>query len=85
MLSAATDRRCEGGPPLAGQMRLGAQTAAESSEGVVGGLVVQTTGWLFLPVASVRAPAACWCARLVIEPTLTVHVRAANRAMTPPG
>lgn len=55
VLSAATDRRCEGGPPLAGQMRLGAQTAAGSSEG------------------------------MVIEPTLTVHAQAANRAMTPSG
>ncbi|WP_285489627.1 hypothetical protein [Amycolatopsis taiwanensis] len=36
--------------------------------------VAHPTGWFGLNIPFLRAPAACWCARATVEPTLTSQV-----------
>src|SRR5439155_23000139 len=59
---------------LAGQVQLGGQPAAGAAEPVVGRLLIDPARRLLLEVPPFRAPAACWCARLTVESTLTSQV-----------
>jgi hypothetical protein len=38
---------------------------------MIGRLMVDTAGWFGLQVPLFLAPAACWCARQIVESTLT--------------
>jgi len=59
---------------LAGQVGLGGQPAAGAAQGVVGRLGVHPAGRFGLQIPFFRAPAACWCARAIVESTLTSQV-----------
>src|SRR5688572_5447699 len=55
-------------------MQLGGQPAPGAAQPVVGGLDLDAAGRLYLQIPLLRAPAACWCARVIVESTLTSHV-----------
>jgi hypothetical protein len=56
------------------QVQLGGQPTARAPEAVVVGLDVDPAGRLLLQIPLLRAPAACWCARAIVESTLMAHV-----------
>src|SRR5262245_12721311 len=55
-------------------MELGGQPAPGASESVIVGLAEHTAGRLDLQIPFLRAPAACWWARAMVESTETSHV-----------
>lgn len=55
-------------------MQLGGQPTPRAAQPVVGGLDIDAAGWLYLQIPLLRAPAACWCARVIVESTLTSQV-----------
>jgi hypothetical protein len=61
-------------PLLAGQVDLGGQAAAGPAQTMIGGLILDAAGRLGLPIPLFRAPAACWCARAIVESTETSQV-----------
>jgi hypothetical protein len=61
-------------PLLARQVHLGGQPAAGPAQAMIGRLVIDAAGRLGLQVPLFRAPAACWCARAIVESTETSQV-----------
>jgi hypothetical protein len=55
-------------------MHLRGQPTARATQAVVGRLVLDTTGRFCLQIPLFRAPAACWCARALVESTDTSQV-----------
>ncbi|MEO3793222.1 hypothetical protein ABGB14_23670 [Nonomuraea sp. B10E15] len=56
---------------LAGQMQLGGPAAAGTAQRMIGRFETLAAGRLGLQIPLLRAPAACWCARVMVESTLT--------------
>jgi hypothetical protein len=72
---AGGDHDCQG--PLAlldRQVQLAAQPAPGAPERVVGWLDVDSAWFFALPLPPLRAPAACWWARVMVVSTLTCQV-----------
>jgi hypothetical protein len=60
---------------LAAQMQLGGPATPRAPQRVVSRLHAgNSAGWLLLQIPFFRAPAACWCARAIVESTLTSQV-----------
>ncbi|MBM7494111.1 hypothetical protein JOD64_005333 [Micromonospora luteifusca] len=53
------------------QVQLGGQPATRAAQGVIGRFGAYPAGRLLLQVPLLRAPAACWCTRAIVEPTDT--------------
>ncbi len=74
---------------LGRQMQLGRPTSPRPAQRVVGRFGLADPAWrFFLPFALDAAPAACWCARSIVESTLTSQVISRRRrpgSATPPG
>jgi hypothetical protein len=73
-LSSGDDQRQGRLSLLHGQVQLGDQPTPRPSEAVVVGLDEEAAGRLLLQFPILRAPAACWWARAIVESTLTPHV-----------
>lgn len=59
---------------VAGQVNLGGPAAPGPTEPVVVRLAADPAGRLSWACLFLRAPAACWCARQIVESTFTSHV-----------
>jgi hypothetical protein len=58
-----------------GQVQLGGPPASRLPQRVISRLWVSyPAGWFLLRIPFLRAPAACWCARAMVESTLTSQV-----------